>query len=86
MTREIYGATLVTGVVVGGGAAVACASSGNLKVFKSELLIAKVPSRPSTRAHHVPSLFCAPIVNLWDVLLSGEVVKAITTCGFPKPC
>src|SRR5438093_237410 len=47
---------------------------------------AKVPSRPSTRAHHVPSLFCAPIVNLWDVLLSGEVVKASTTCGFPKPC
>jgi hypothetical protein len=32
-------------------------ANGNLKVFESELLIANVPSRPSTRANDVSSLF-----------------------------
>ena len=74
------------GVVVGEGDAAAWMASGNFKVFKSGLLIEKLPSRPSTRAHHVPSLFCAPTLNLCDALLSGEVVKASTSCGFSKPC
>jgi hypothetical protein len=39
------------------GGAMAWLATGNLKVFKSELLISNVPSLPSTRAQHVPSLF-----------------------------
>src|SRR5207247_7052486 len=74
------------GVVVGEGDAAAWPASGNFKMFKSALLTVKVPSRPSTRAYHVPSLFCAPMLNLCDVLLSGEVVKASTSCGLSKPC
>ena len=55
--REIYGVALVIGLVAGEGDAVACASSDNFKLFKSGLLIAKVPSRSSTCAHEVPSSF-----------------------------
>ena len=39
------------------GGAMTWLASGNLKVFESELLIANVPSRPSTRANDVSSLF-----------------------------
>jgi hypothetical protein len=37
--------------------AMAWLGTGNFKLFKSELLISNVPSLPSTRAQHVPSLF-----------------------------
>jgi hypothetical protein len=39
-----------------------------------------------TRAQNVPSLICALLVNVCDALLSSELVKAITSCGFSKPC
>jgi hypothetical protein len=42
---------------VGEGEAVPCVSSDDFKLLKSEALIANVPSRPSTRAQNVPSLF-----------------------------
>ena len=49
------GDEVAVGEVFGG--AMPWLASGNLKVFESELLIAKVPSRPSTRANDVSSLF-----------------------------
>jgi hypothetical protein len=55
--EQIYGVGLEPTVVVGEGDAVAGCSSGNFKLLKSALLITNVPSRPSTRAHNVPSLF-----------------------------
>src|SRR5262249_36981351 len=81
-----YGITLRLGAVVGKGVARPCVSSGNFKLLKSEPLIVNMPSRPSTRAKNVPSLFCAPTVSFCDVLLSGEVVKLSTSFGLSSPC
>ena len=61
-------------------------TSGSRKLVKFWLLITNVPSRPSTRAHHVPSLFLAPTLSLCNDLLSGELVNSIASCGFSKPC
>ena len=52
--------------------------------FKSELLIANVPSCSSLRAIAVPSGEEAPTVNLCWALSFGDVVKVITSCGFAK--
>jgi hypothetical protein len=54
--QTIYGAGLAT-AVLGEGDRVACVSSGNFKLLKSEPRMVNVPSRPSTRAQNVPSLF-----------------------------
>src|SRR4051794_10890890 len=69
-----------------GRGAVAWLASGTFSVFTSELLIAKVPSRSPTRAQDVPSLFCVPMVNVCVALLSGELAKSMTSCGFSNPC
>src|SRR5882724_7585146 len=76
-----HGVMLGAGLSVGDG----CATRGNLRLFRSELLIVNVPSRPSTCAYHVPSLAGAPMINLCGVLSSDEVVNSRVSCGFSKP-
>src|ERR1044072_9749198 len=76
-----HGVTVGAGLGVGDG----CVTRGNLRLFRSELLIVKVPSRPSTLAYHVPSLAGPPMINRCDVLSSDEVVNARVSCSFSKP-
>src|ERR1044071_271709 len=78
-----HGVTLGAGLGVGDGDG--CVTRGNLRLCRSELLIVKVPSRPSTLAYHVPSLAGEPTINRCDVLWSAEFVKARVSCGFSKP-
>src|ERR1043166_3458797 len=76
-----HGVTLGAGLGVSDG----CVTRGNLRLFRSESLIVKVPSRASTFAYHVPSLAGAPMINRCDVLSSDEVVNETVSCGFSKP-
>ena len=80
------GVAVGASVALGAGEAGAAFTNGNFNAVKSGLLTTKVPSRPSTLANHIASLFRFPIVSLCNVLSSAELVKVITSCGFSKPC
>src|SRR6266550_3773259 len=86
LNARLNGYGFATGDAVGLGDAVASLTNGSFNAFKSELLITKVPSRPSTCAHHMPSSVWLPTVSVEESLLSGPYMKVRVSCGLSKPC